>query len=285
MRATEVADRTLLIDADVLAYQFSSKVERPIKWDEHLWTLHADESEAINTLDNYIVELQEKLEAPRVILALSDVTNWRHDVLPSYKDNRRDTRKPLCLHAVRQHMRDSYETYERENLEGDDILGILATHRSLVNGEKVIVTIDKDLTTIPGLHYRMHHGDLGVFEVTKEEADHFHLLQAFAGDPTDGYSGCPGVGIGTAQKLLASPRLVVPVEKVISRGPRKGQVDVRWEEGDECSPWECIVSHYKKAGLDEEAALQQARVARILRATDYDFKKKEVILWNPPTRT
>jgi len=275
--------RTLLIDADVLAYQFSAKVERPIKWNDRLWTLHADEFEAINTLDNYIVDLQEKLEADRIILALSDVRNWRHDVLPSYKDNRRDSRKPMCLYAVKQHMRDNYETYEREGLEGDDILGILATHPSLVEGEKVIVTIDKDLSSIPGLHYRMHQDELGVFRVTEEEADHFHLLQAFAGDPTDGYHGCPGIGMGTAQKLLESPKRLTRVERTISRGPRKGQVEVRWEEGDACTPWECIVCHYEKEGLDAEAALQQARVARILRASDYDFKKKEVILWNPPT--
>ena len=31
-------------------------------------------------------------------------------------------------------------------------------------------------------------------------------------------------------------------------------------------------------------AIIQARVARIYRASDYDFKKKEVILWSPPTK-
>ena len=44
---------------------------------------------------------------------------------------------------------------------------------------------------------------------------------------------------------------------------------------------EIILPQYEKQGLDEEYALSQARVARILRATDYDPKKKKVKLWKP----
>ena len=38
---------------------------------------------------------------------------------------------------------------------------------------------------------------------------------------------------------------------------------------------------FEKKGLTEDDALLQARVARILRASDYDFKKKEPIMWTP----
>ena len=38
---------------------------------------------------------------------------------------------------------------------------------------------------------------------------------------------------------------------------------------------------YAKEGLDEEYALAQARVARILRWDEYNIKKEEVILWTP----
>ena len=41
------------------------------------------------------------------------------------------------------------------------------------------------------------------------------------------------------------------------------------------------MSLFVKAGLDEEAALVQARVSRILRASDFDFKAKQPILWKP----
>ena len=45
--------------------------------------------------------------------------------------------------------------------------------------------------------------------------------------------------------------------------------------------WQHVLKAYAKAGLSEEEALTQARVARICRSNDYDFKTKQVILWSP----
>jgi len=41
------------------------------------------------------------------------------------------------------------------------------------------------------------------------------------------------------------------------------------------------VAAFESRGLTEEDALIQARVARILRADDYDFKESQPILWSP----
>jgi DNA polymerase-1 len=45
--------------------------------------------------------------------------------------------------------------------------------------------------------------------------------------------------------------------------------------------WETVVSVFEKAGLTEQDALTQARLARILRWSDWDNTKKEPILWSP----
>ena len=45
--------------------------------------------------------------------------------------------------------------------------------------------------------------------------------------------------------------------------------------------WQSVVELFESKGFTEEDALLQARVARILRYEDYDFEKKEVILWTP----
>ena len=45
--------------------------------------------------------------------------------------------------------------------------------------------------------------------------------------------------------------------------------------------WEAVVKEYEKQGLDEAYALTQARLARILRAQDWDSKRKKPILWRP----
>ena len=43
-----------------------------------------------------------------------------------------------------------------------------------------------------------------------------------------------------------------------------------------------FLAEYKRAKLDEEEAITQARLARILRASDWDSENKKPILWQPP---
>lgn len=243
-----------LFDGDIFAYEIAAGAEEPIHWGDGLWTLHAWEEPAKAKLEGRIEELRDSIGAKKVIVALSDSVNWRHRVLPSYKENRKDTRKPMLLKVLKDHLANTFETFIRPTLEADDVLGILSTWSGM-KGDKVIVTKDKDLQTIPGLHFLSHKEDRGVFEVSTEDADLWHLIQTLAGDVTDGYKGCPNVGITRATKAL----IELPPEE-------------RWGK---------VVELFNKAGLGEKEALVQARVARICRASDYDFKKKEVKLWTP----
>lgn len=274
---------TLLIDGDVVAYKLAATIERPIHWGDDLWTLHSDAGEGTNAIDALIASWQERFDAEDVVIALTDQeANWRLDIWPTYKAHRKDTRKPLCLKPMRQHLLDNYRSFLRPRLEGDDVLGILATHPKLVPGRKIIVSADKDFFTIPGEFVRTtRDGPLEVTKVSPEDAARFHLLQTIAGDQTDGYPGAPGWGMERARKALDEGRVLVPREHVISRGPRKGEVETRWEPGPEGTPWEVVVSIYESCDLTEDDALIQARVARILHACDYNFDKKEPILWNP----
>lgn len=255
--------RTILLDGDINAYQVAASIEVAVNWGDDpeigvdLWTLHSDEAEGIQKLDDQIAAIQDELEADRVVVALTDTHNFRKDVLPTYKDNRAKNRKPVCLPQMRQHLRDNYEVFERPGLEGDDVLGILATSKRIIPGEKIIVSIDKDMKTLPCLYYRTTHPDDGIVEVTEDEADYWHMFQTLTGDTTDGYKGCPGIGPKKAEAIL----------------------EMALEEGEPM--WDAVVRAYVKAKLSEEEALVQARCARILRAADYNFKKKEPILWTP----
>jgi len=247
--------RTLLIDGDINAYQVAASIEVVTDWGDDLWTLHSDAAEGIVALDAHLEHLQETLEADEMIIALTGSGNFRKDVLPTYKSNRKATRKPICLPAMRQHLIDNYEVRMFDGLEGDDVLGIMATG-SFIKGEKIIVSIDKDMKTIPCSYYRSTHPDEGVVEVDETEADYWHLLQTLTGDTTDGYKGCPGIGPKKAEAIL------------------------------EADPtWGAVVATYEKAKLGEEEALIQARCARILRASDFNFKTKEPILWTPTAST
>lgn len=244
-----------LIDGDILAYQASTVSERETDWGDGLWTLHAFEEDAMAAFETQLNGILNKLETESFVIAFSDSVNWRKDVLPTYKSNRAKTRKPMLLKFIRGWARDRFICKEMSTLEGDDILGITATQIPV--GDYVICTIDKDLKTIPGKHYNF--GKDEIFEIDQDTADYWHMIQTLTGDTTDGYSGCPGIGIKTAEKLL---------------------LDVPGSDR-----WAVVVKAYEKAGLGEEEALTQARVARILRASDYNSISGEVNLWTPENST
>lgn len=252
-------ETVLLIDADVLAYQCAAVNEHATEWEEGFWTWHCDENVVKDAIRDTIDRTVKALEADHHVLCLTDSDgNFRKEVLPSYKDNRAKTKKPLVLKAIKQWMLDELEAYWRPSLEGDDVMGILATWKRFHPGDrKIIVSIDKDMKTIPGLYVR--DLDNGPVEITPEEAEWWHMAQTLTGDTTDGYKGCPGIGPKNAEKLLGEPG-----------------------EFDAATLWRIVVGAYAKKGLPESEALIQARVARILQAGDYDFKRKRPILWTPP---
>lgn len=252
--------RTLLIDADVTAYQAAASVEVATDWGEGFWTWHCDEDAVKRVVKEQIEKTMDNLKGTEYKLCLTDtIGNFRKQILPTYKGNRASTKRPLLLQHIKQWMIDELDAYYRPTLEGDDCLGILATMKG--GGERIIVSIDKDMKTIPTLVCR-DVSTCEVVDVSESEANYWHLYQTLTGDTTDGYSGCPKIGAKGAEKLLSDFYV-------------EGHFDVP-------AAWEAIVTAFTKAGLNETAALQQARVARILRASDYDFKNKEPILWSPP---
>lgn len=243
--------RTLLIDADVLIYQYASASETCYEWEPDRFTLAADAREAKERLDLSLIDLKEDLEADDLIMCLSDTENFRKIILPEYKAARKKTRKPICYIELKEYVQDVYRSRLLPGLEADDVLGILMTGRR-IRGEKIIVTVDKDLDTVPGLHFNPWKEDEGIYDVTPEEAEHNHLYQTLTGDSTDGYRGCPGVGPKKASKIL-----------------------------DGSPTWATVVDAYNSAGLSSDEALTQARVARILHKADWNERRQEVRLWTP----
>lgn len=246
--------RTLLIDGDILVYRWAFGAETAIDWGDGIWTLHADATEAAAMLDNNVAKLMTLLDADSVVFTLTGTKNYRKQLWPSYKANRKEQRKPLCMPALREHIAATYAVSQSDGLEADDILGIMGTAPNKGDVTRIIVSDDKDLLQIPGWHYRPCKSDDGVFAVSPEEGERLHYLQTLAGDPTDNYPGCPGVGLKVARRILDAA-------------------------GDK--PWAAIRKTYETAGLTEQDALTQARVAKILTYDLYDRQKRKPILWTP----
>lgn len=252
---------TLLLDGDMFAFRACTSCEHEVNWGQ-LWTLHVDLEEAkakfTEIVTTAIERAMERLTAHikedidySIVFAFSSKNNFRKKILSTYKQNRVGKRKPVAYSALVEWVKtlEGSISLEVDGLEADDCLGIYATKSKNFN-QCVVISGDKDMKCIPSYHYDFIRDEFEL--ISKESAYRNFLTQALIGDTTDGYSGCPKIGKVTAGKLLDK----------------------------ECS-WQTVVEAYKKAGLSEEYALEQARMARILLADNWDSKKKEVILWKP----
>ena len=251
--------RTVLLDGDVYLFQAASAVQQECDWGDGVWSTHASLPDACDKFLEDTNAVRKYFDCDRMVVALSDPSGryFRHDIFPSYKEKRRNTRKPILYNALRKWCEEEYHTLTKPGLEADDVLGVMATRNTGPSwGEKIIVSPDKDMGTIPGM-WSVGAGDKAM-PVSEWDAVKAHMKQTLTGDTVDCYPGCPGVGPVKAQRILD-------------------------EDGDEYDLWLNVVMAFEKAGLTEEDALVQARLARILTTSDYNYDKEEPILWTAPT--
>lgn len=249
-------ERTLLVDGDVLLYKFGHRSQNKIVWANDLYSEWLTPlAQTLKEVDTYIKYIQEKTECSRVLICLSGSSSkqFRYKLLSTYKHNRKDKVIPEYLEDIRGHLKKNYFYQQKDILEADDCLGILSTKYPK---KVVIATIDKDLRQVPGFYFNFNVRKLEL--ISKEEGDRFFYEQCLSGDPIDGYSGVPRIGKVKAKRII---------EEVFHLGEKK--------------IWERIVEEYKKKNLAEEYALTQARMARILRCSDWNASKQEPILWKP----
>jgi DNA polymerase-1 len=270
--------RTLLIDADIIAYQCSASNEENIDWGDGVTSHTADFEAACEAARQTVDHLVATLKADGAIICLSDdFRSFRkEDVYPLYKSNRKETVRPEHLYDLKEWLGQEYKTVIRARLEADDVMGILSTEPH--EGERIIVSADKDMQTIPGLLFNPNKPELKIRSITPAEAERFMLWQAITGDQTDGYPGCPGSGPKAADRLLAGTGWEQYTHTFAS-GPRKGTEELRWREKEGMGRWPAIVSAYEKAGLTEQDAVVQVNCARILKHSDMDGNR--IIRWSP----
>ena len=256
----------LLIDGDILAYKVSAVCEEPVDWGDDLWTLHADAREGRVQVDTWLDQIQDDLgiltgakQGTRrgIRVFLTGSFNFRTELFPEYKANRRGTRKPMILGEMKRHLETAWGGESEKRLEADDLIGMAASRTASSEFSPIIVSIDKDFKTVPWRLYNPDKPELGVVEITDEQADYWFMYQTLTGDSSDNYGGCPGVGPKKAEKLLENKTTLYDM-------------------------WQVVLKAYDSSGLSSRHALTQARVARILRYGEYNFGMGKVKLWNPP---
>ena len=237
----------LLIDSDFLAYKAAQACEIGIDFGEDVIIAQSQFSEVLRVFHNELNKVTKAMMDDDFILYFSSTVNFRKKIYPDYKGHRMK-RKPLGYKRLVNYCRDNHNFKLIEGLEADDTIGIEATRHA--DPSNIIVSPDKDMRQIPSVLWNLTDD---VTEITEEEGDRWHLVQSLSGDPTDGYSGCPGIGVKRATELLDKNE----------------------------NQWEAVCKAYRDRGLSDDDALLNARLAKILRNENYDHDRNQPILWNP----
>nr|WP_246484210.1 hypothetical protein [Marivibrio halodurans] len=186
------------------------------------------------------------------LLCFSSDGNFRKEIFPEYKANRKGMKRPEHLTAVKDHLSTQHKSLSIPRLEADDVIGIYATSGHF--HKPVIVSTDKDLLSVPARHFNPDKKQKR--RTNRFMADYVWMTQTLTGDVTDNYKGAKGVGEKRAERLLE---------------PCSTLADM----------WEAVLGAFVDAGQSEEDAILNAQVARILRAENYDQDKETIHLWHP----
>ena len=237
---------SLLIDADYIVYKCCAAAEIDLDFGNDVIVVQSKFSDAMRMVERDLYNIANDIGIfDNSILFFSDSTNFRKCIDPEYKGHR-NRKKPCGYRRVIERLKEDYQVEVMPSLEADDALGIWATKEE----GHIICSPDKDMKQIPGDLYNFNDA---VTTITEEEADHWHLIQTLAGDQTDGYSGVPGYGIKRAESHFKASGY----------------------------NWRSVVKAFEEKDLTEDDALRNARLARILRHTDYDFEQQIPRLWTP----
>jgi DNA polymerase-1 len=232
----------LLIDADFIVYKACAAAESEVDFGDDVILVTSNFSDALSATNRELTKIKNKLGSfSSMILFFSDSINFRKKILPSYKGHR-NRKKPCGYKRIINKLKTEYKVIIKPTLEADDSMGIYATKYP----GNIIVSPDKDMKQIPGRLYNFDE----TFTITSEEGNKWHLIQTLAGDQTDGYGGVSGIGVKRAVSLFE----------------------------DKGYSWKTVIEAFDN---DTEEALVNARLARILTVDDYDFKRKQPILWSP----
>ena len=179
----------LLVDGDVVAFRCASSAE--------------DDTAGIAKarMEWMLVGIMDDLQSDRYRIFLSGDRNFRNEIYPDYKANRRDRPRPRFLEDCREHLVKYWQAELSDGWEADDSLGIEASRPlGLEESPPIICSIDKDLKQIPGQHWNFVKKE---FEYVSPELGIYRFYrQVLTGDPTDNIPGLKGIGPVKAKRIL-----------------------------------------------------------------------------------
>jgi hypothetical protein len=150
----------------------------------------------------HLKSISEKLFSDDWLMAMKGKENYRDDMYPLYKANRKN--KPHgneFVQIVRDAAVEEGIAVSADGKEADDYLRIWATECTRLGIDYVVCREDKDLKCIVGKHWNVKKNELEV--ITPEYALRFYYTQLITGDPTDNIPGLPGIGPIKGEERMA----------------------------------------------------------------------------------
>ena len=253
----------LLFDGDILAYRAGFGAEKKVYFDKRsppdmggaIYTSKKDAKEHVepaqldsyrelepvanalqncksmieNTIDMAATYRVSTREQVKYITFLTGNKNFRMHVDPEYKANRKDVKKPEHLPAIRKYLQTHHFAQVSEGCEADDFFGQACLDAKKDNMEPIVVSIDKDLNQIAGIHYNFVRDELYV--VTDRQANKVFWRQMLEGDRADNITGINQVGPKKAEKMIPETlKMDNDMDKEVVIGQYKKEFGNGWEE-------------------------------------------------------
>ena len=191
-----------LIDADILVYSCGFASDANAK---ELGIEAEPVEHCLQGVKQTIQSLCEATDATEYVLYLSGRTNFRLQVDPTYKANRKDAPKPFHYNAIREYMEKNHPHDISVDEEADDVLGRVQSGAE--PSTTVIISKDKDLNMIRGWHYNWSkkNKEQGMYFTTVPDGIKLFYKQVIQGDSTDNISGVYRLFGKKATKGLLEP--------------------------------------------------------------------------------
>lgn len=193
-----IKQRVALIDADSLVYLIAIR--------QYNAGNRTSKRSVVVSTRTFIESILTNANSSHYIIFVQGLghSNYRKKEYPRYKEHRTPNEavehwKPTILTVL-----ESYNTVVLKTIESDDAVNIYA---KATKAPYIIVTNDKDLNGIPGIHFNPFQSGLSQeerwFNVTDGQATLQRWAQILAGDGTDASledTGIKGIGMGKKDK-------------------------------------------------------------------------------------
>ena len=184
----------IYIDGDILVYQ-------------SMWGANSTK-DIKKKLDQTIASIMSELEGSTGKIAIKGSDNFRKEIYPEYKGHRKkeltEQEKEFFAYSY-DYLQNGWGAIAANGMEADDLLAIWNTEKP-----GIIVSIDKDLLQVPGLHFNTRNKEYT--NVTEDEGSLLLHTQVLMGDSVDNITGLKGIGKVKAAKVMEG----VPVSQHLS---------------------------------------------------------------------